>query len=379
MTLRVLHTADWQLGKSFASVPGEAAALLRAARFDAVRTLARIASERRADAVLVAGDVFDDNLVGAATVARALAAMREFAGPWVLLPGNHDADTAASVWGRLRQAGVPANVLLAGEPVPVTLAEGRLVVLPAPLTARRVFDDLTEWMDDAATAPGAVRIGLAHGSVAGRLPGVADAANEIAGQRAERARLDYLALGDWHGTLEIAPRTWYAGTPEPDRFATNQPGHALLVDLDAPGAPPRVERIATASYRWHLADLDGTGLDQDDVAAAVEAVLPPAAERHRAVLRLRLGGLAGLATRAALDAALERAAGEFVWLDVLADDLAAEPDERDMAALAAAPATAAAARTLQEMAAGGAAEERETARLALRLLYAEARLLERRA
>ena len=90
-------------------------------------------------------------------------------------------------------------------------------------------------------------------------------------------------------------------------------------------------------------------------------------------------GSPALATRAALDAALERAAGEFVWLDVLADDLAAEPDERDMAALAAAPATAAAARSLQEMATGGSAEERETARLALRLLYAEARLLERRA
>jgi hypothetical protein len=379
MTLRLLHTADWQLGKSFAGVPGDAASLLRAARFDAVRTLARIARERAVDAVLVAGDVFDDNLVGASTVARTIAAMREFPGPWVLLPGNHDADTAASVWSRLRHGGVPENLLLAGSPLPLSLADGRLVVLPAPLTARRVFDDLTEWMDGAATAPTVMRVGLAHGSVAGRLPGDADAANPIAADRAERAQLDYLALGDWHGTLEIAPRTWYAGTPEPDRFATNEPGHALLVELTAPRSPARVERIITATYHWHTVDLDVTGLEPGDVGAAVDRTLPPPAERHRALLRLRLGGIAGLATRAAIDTALERAAGELVWVDVIQDGLATEPDDRDLASLADVPVTAAAARALQEAATIGSDEERASARLALRFLYAEARAQDRRA
>ena len=72
----------------------------------------------------MAGDVFDDNLVSAGTVARTLAAMREFAGPWVLLPGNHDADTAASIWSRLRHAGVPENLLLMVAVDPVTRGKG---------------------------------------------------------------------------------------------------------------------------------------------------------------------------------------------------------------------------------------------------------------
>jgi DNA repair exonuclease SbcCD nuclease subunit len=378
MTLRLLHTADWQLGKSFAGVPGDAAALLREARFQAVRTLARLAGERQVDAVLVAGDVFDDNLVGAATLARALAAMREFVGPWVLLPGNHDADTAASVWSRLRRTGLPDNVILATVPEPLRLAAGRLAVLPAPLGARRVRDDLSAWMDEAVSPAEAIRVGLAHGSVEGRLPGEADAGNPIAADRAQRARLDYLALGDWHGTIEVAPRTWYSGTPEPDRYPTNEPGNALVVEIEAPGAPPRVERVATASYRWSSATLDCTGLDQGDVAAAIETVLPAPAERHRTLLRLRLSGVSGLATRAAIDTILERASGEMIWLDVVADGLATEPDERDLAALAEVPATAAAARTLQDATLNGPAEERDTARLALRLLYAAARALERR-
>ena len=101
MAIRILHTADWQLGKPFAGLSGDTGALLRAARFDAVRTIARLAREHEVDAVLVAGDVFDDNYVERATVAKALAAMREFDGPWLLLPGNHDPALAASVWTRI--------------------------------------------------------------------------------------------------------------------------------------------------------------------------------------------------------------------------------------------------------------------------------------
>jgi DNA repair exonuclease SbcCD nuclease subunit len=92
VSARFLHTADWQLGKPFGSVPGDAGAILREARFEAVRRIAALAHEHQVDAVLVAGDVFDSNLASEATLSRALAAMRGFAGPWLLLPGNHDAD-----------------------------------------------------------------------------------------------------------------------------------------------------------------------------------------------------------------------------------------------------------------------------------------------
>jgi hypothetical protein len=343
-----------------------------------VRTLARLARERCADAVLVAGDVFDDNLAGAATLARAVDATRGFPGPWVLLPGNHDAATAGSVWSRLRQQAPPANLVLALEPEPLALLDGRLFVLPAPLTARRVQDDLTAWFDGAASPAGACRVGLAHGAVAGRLPAEADSSNPIAPDRAARAGLDHLALGDWHGTLEVAPRTWYAGTPEPDRFHENDAGGALLVELGPLGAPPAVERIATGVHRWLAAELDGTGLGEAEVAASLAALAP--GERHRTLLRLRLRGSVSLAARAVIDRELERLGGELCWLDLDDSGLLDEPDATDLAALTAEPATAAAARRLRELVdTGPTPEERDAARLALRLLFVEARGLEGRA
>ena len=110
MTLRLLHTADWQLGKPFQQPAGRRCARSCARR---VRGGAHASpSSRHAHevaAVLVAGDVFDGNLVPERTIVQALAAMRGFAGPWVLLPGNHDAALAEGVWSRLDRLGRPAN------------------------------------------------------------------------------------------------------------------------------------------------------------------------------------------------------------------------------------------------------------------------------
>ena len=85
MSITLLHTADWQIGKQFANVPGDPGAALRLQRLDTVKAIAGLAKERAVDAVLVAGDVFEDNAVSDETLRRTLNAMAPFAGPWVLL------------------------------------------------------------------------------------------------------------------------------------------------------------------------------------------------------------------------------------------------------------------------------------------------------
>src|SRR3546814_19381352 len=86
--------------------------------------------------------------------------------------------------------------------------------------------------------PGAkLRIGLAHGSIRD-FTARGETKHQIAPDRAKRSSLDYLAPGDWHGTLKVEPRTWDAGTPETDGFQRDEPGHALMIEL-APGAAPK--------------------------------------------------------------------------------------------------------------------------------------------
>jgi hypothetical protein len=248
---RFLHTADWQIGRQFAQFPPEDGAALAEARIAAVATLAQLATTHGVDAVLVAGDAFDVQNVAGRTLRQLMSALAAYGGPWVVIPGNHDAALAEGVWAQAARAGLlPPNLQLMSTPGIADFPDAGFSVLAAPLTQRQTHEDLTAWFDGAATLPGRLRIGLAHGSVQGILADEVDSPNPIAADRAMSARLDYLALGDWHGCRRIDDRTWYSGTPEPDRFKGNEPGHALLVDVPQPGAVPTVTRLATARFTW---------------------------------------------------------------------------------------------------------------------------------
>ena len=371
--IRLLHTADWQIGKPFGGFDEEVRFELRRARFDAIGRIAELAAERQVDAVLVAGDAFDDNTVHDRDVNRVLDKMAAYAGPWVFLPGNHDAATTGSVWGRLRGLAARrgmANLMIAEEPATIMLLDGRLAILPAPLVRRHEGADLTRWFDEEETPPGVVRVGLAHGALENRLPEGADAGNPIAENRAGTARLDYLALGDWHGFSEIAPRTVYAGTPEPDRYPSNEPGFVAIVEIDGPGEPPRIERVAVAQYTWvaRAERLDGD-------TGALEPLLASFGDPGCTLLRLTLAGSLPLRERLGLEETLRHWRDRFFSLDIRDDDLFDEPDEDDLDRIDLSGFVRTAVETLRAKAADPADPEREAARLAIRMAYVEHRRL----
>jgi DNA repair exonuclease SbcCD nuclease subunit len=361
MAVTLLHTADWQIGKRFGEIPGDAGALLREQRLATVEAIARLAAGRAVDAVLVAGDVLDDNAVADRTIRRMLNAMAGYGGPWLLLPGNHDPALAESVWTRIERLGRPDNVHLLPRPEP-WLGPG-FAVLPAPLARRHEAADVTAAMDSMATAEGLVRIGLAHGGVADRLPGPSESPSAIAPDRAERAGLAYLALGDWHGTLEIAPRTWYAGTPEPDRFRANDPGNVLVVTI---GNGTSVERVPVGRYRWRRVEVTLHG--PEDLAGLDHALDSHGAPFESLLVRLELSGTVDLATRAALDERLAAWEARLAHLRIR-DRLVEVPSEDDLGRIDQAGFVRTAVERLVVL--RDHPEQGPLARRALRMLYAE--------
>jgi len=373
VSLTLLHTADWQIGKQFASIPGDAGAALRSQRLETIAALAALAGERGVDAVLVAGDVFEDNAVSDETLRRTMNALNGFRGPWVLLPGNHDAALAQSAWSRLRRlAIVPDNVTLATEAEPVELCGGRLCVLPAPLQRRHEVRDLTDYFDAVDSASGALRVGLAHGAVRNRLPAESEAMNPISDTRADSARLDYLALGDWHGTLEIAPRSWYAGTPEPDRFRSNDPGNVLLVELSEPGAPPLVTKRQLGRFRWQQLDFE---LADEAGIEVLDGRLGALEEAANTLLRLRLSGTLDLGARLQLDELLASWRARLHHLGVDESALVARPSAQDVAAIGASGFVRDAIDTLIRIQDDPAHPDHDHAARALQVLYLEQRAL----
>lgn len=59
MTLRLIHSSDWQIGKVFRFVDSATMGLLQEARLRAVATPGEMAGMHDARHILVAGDVYD--------------------------------------------------------------------------------------------------------------------------------------------------------------------------------------------------------------------------------------------------------------------------------------------------------------------------------
>jgi DNA repair exonuclease SbcCD nuclease subunit len=326
--MRMIHTADWQIGKVFKQF-GDKEESLRQARLTAIENIGRLAVQESAGHVLVAGDVFDNEVPTEVTLRAPLERMKLFPQvKWHLLPGNHDPHRPQGLWERLTRLGMPANVHLHLEPTLFTLGSDA-VLLPAPLTRRSETNDLTDWMDTAETPPGILRIGLAHGSITG-FGGEGEANNPIDPDRPVKAKLDYLALGDWHRTLQVGPSAWYAGTPEPDRAGSQEQGQALLIDIAGAGAPAIVTPLMVGTYRWLTRDESFTdGGEVGDMDARLRAM----DNLSRVILRLRLTGTITLAGRAELWQRLLSLKAAMFHLDADQSGLQTRPTQADLEAI----------------------------------------------
>jgi DNA repair exonuclease SbcCD nuclease subunit len=326
--MRFIHSADWQIGKVFKQFGAKEDAL-RQARLTAIELLGTHAKSNGVRHIVVAGDVYDSEAPSPHTLRAPIERMKPFADVhWHLLPGNHDPHRPEGVWDRLAQLGLPSNVYLHITPTPFALDDNAFL-LPAPLLRKSEFDDISAWMDAAVTPLGALRIGLAHGSVA-NFGGGGEATNPIDPARTAKAGLDYLALGDWHRTLQIGPAIWYAGTPEPDRAGGQEQGMALLVEIAGPGAPPSVSPLVTGTYRWITRS---ERLDDESALADLDQRLRSEADLSRLIVRLRIEGRLPLAAHAAFQRRMADLDAAVFHLDVDQASLTARPTQADLEAI----------------------------------------------
>lgn len=325
--VRFLHTADWQLGLKLTFIPGDRGAWARGYRFEVIERLAQLAKGREVDAVVVAGDVFDDNAVGAETLQRAKDALARFAPiPVLLLPGNHDAATPDCVLRRL-DAGPHVRPLLDTTPIDL----GPVVFHPCPLMRRHEREDPSRHLPSfVLRSPGdPVRVAIAHGALLDFTEGL-ESKNVIDWRAVLAKGFDYLALGDWHGTLSFDPRVWYSGAPEATRFKERKPGSALVVEIDGAGGAPRVEEVKVARTRWIEQSFELADDAQIEDVARFFAQLDT---KSTTLVSLTLAGHVSIGGRTRLDRLLEGEDDALMHLRVDATALHDRPSEEDLRTL----------------------------------------------
>lgn len=254
--MRLLHTSDWHLGRSFHR---EGMLAHQAAYVD---HLLEVVESERVDLVVVSGDVYDRALPPVDAVRLAdetlvrLAASRASV---VLTSGNHDSAQRLGFSSRLIDAAgvhLRTDVGAVGTPVLLDDRHGPVAVHGIPYLDPHAVSDpwglaersheaaLTEAMRrvrrDLAARPGVRSVVLAHAFVAGAAP--SDSERDISVGGVARVPVsvfdgaDYVALGHLHGRQVLADHVRYSGSPL--AYSFSEAGHrkgSWLVDLDARG------------------------------------------------------------------------------------------------------------------------------------------------
>jgi len=383
MATKFLHTADWQLGKPFQRITDEAKRTrLQNERINCLRQIGRLARESGASFILVAGDLFDSPRPLKSTVAQACEAIGEMKIPVLVIPGNHDHGGPGSLWKQpffLKELGnLAPNLRILEESQPVVLEDA--VIFPAPLLRRHDLTDPTAWIRTAFEAPEfpihLPRIVLAHGSVQGFEITQDDededtrGLNRIAINRLPATEIDYIALGDWHGTKEISTHAWYSGTPEIDRFPKgidNDPGNILIVEATR-SQTPRVKKIKTGNLRWNEF---AYRFSEDEGFDAFRTQL----DQHigdwgqDSLLKLSLTGSLGIETSRRLADLVESLEARLIRVK-LDDQVTIAPTEEEIHALSNRPDDPLIRTVAEKLTALASGEQGDTARLALRELHA---------
>lgn len=371
MSIKLIHTSDWQIGKVFRFLDNANMGLLQDARLRAITRLGELATAHGARHVLVAGDVYDMEALSPRSINQPIERMRAFPDlRWHLLPGNHDPHRPNGLWDQILRRGLPDNVHVHAAPEPAILEDDRAVLLPAPLQHRRTIGDPTTYMDDATVPDGLIRVGLAHGTITGFGSDDRDVPNYIAPDRPDKAGLSYLALGDWHGQKKINYRCWYSGTPELDAFDVIDGGQALLVEIEGPGAPPTVTPVTTGHYTWiSLSQQINTRGDIDFLDGKLRGV---AEDLNSVLVHLAIEGALSLQDRRYFEERIvEGVSAALCFLRVDDRRLFPRPTPEDLDQIDRGGFVRAAAEELKRQSEGGGEIERAIAAEALQRLYIE--------
>jgi DNA repair exonuclease SbcCD nuclease subunit len=201
LEFRVLHTSDLHLGED--GSPDVAA----------LRSIMRVASAQAVSAIILAGDIFDNNRVPLNLVDKATKLLGDGPFPVIVLPGNHDCLGDGSVYQRSGIAD-PSNVHVLGvtDPESVLLANLDLEVAGR---AHRDYLDMAPLEESASGRSARWRIAVAHGHwTPGRREG---RAWEFSDQDIRNLDADYLALGHWDVAASVGSAgslAWYSGSPQ---------------------------------------------------------------------------------------------------------------------------------------------------------------------
>lgn len=281
--MQILHFADLHLDAPFAWASPETARARRRNRRETLVRIVALAEEKSVDAILCAGDLFEQDRFGPDTMEFLRATFARTDRRVYLAPGNHDWYSERSPYA-LVDWSPNVEIFTDAGLTPATLADG-LTLWGAGHRAPANTDDFF-----AGFRPdrGGIHLALAHASERGTLkweesgkqPHAPFDADEL-----ERADIAHAFLGHYHLPRD-AERHTYPGNPDPLEFGESGERGAVLATIHSDG------RVDRERHRVAVSEVTDVGLSVDGLVHSDE-IVTAARERLASLggcVRLTLSG-----------------------------------------------------------------------------------------
>ena len=262
-----LHTSDWHLG----ATGGERDLWDDQKYF--IDAICGIVREKRVDAVLLAGDVYDRSVPAASAIGLYDYAMNRLCGELgvkvLTIAGNHDsAERLASCAGLLDKAGLYLQGAAQREPRVVEFVDSQVFFLPW-MTEEKIkslypeerdgITDLTEAYRVAVNhmrekfIPGKHHLLLSHAFITNAETSTSDRAAEIGFATQVPASVfegfDYVALGHIHKPQQVNPFIRYSGSPMAYSFGKEERQEKSVTLIDTASMTQEVVPLPLL-HRW---------------------------------------------------------------------------------------------------------------------------------
>ncbi|WP_280268498.1 exonuclease SbcCD subunit D [Nocardia wallacei] len=255
--MRMLHTSDWHIGRTFHGVD------LLADQARSLESIAELVAAERVDVVLLPGDVYDRSIPSADAIAvcnHGFEAIRAAGAVIVATSGNHDSPTRLGALGSFAAAGgLHLRTAVADMWRPVLLSDefGDIACYGIPYLEPEITRAELEVPQarshaeilDAAMARIRTDLGdrgnprsvvLAHAFVVGGEATGSERSISVGGVETVPLGafdgIDYVALGHLHSPQTLSESVRYSGSPLPYSFAERSHRKAVwILDFDADG------------------------------------------------------------------------------------------------------------------------------------------------
>jgi DNA repair exonuclease SbcCD nuclease subunit len=285
--MRLLHIADVHLDRTFAGMSfagcdsGRRRALLR----KAFEWMVNVAIERGADALTIAGDLFELEHVTSDTAAFVARQLGRLSCPVVVAPGNHDPASLASPY---RTQEWPANVIVALESRPTAVRVAGAVIWALGYPGREIDQDVLRGF--RVPSDERTQILVVHGV------DVATLGTDRPWGGLSLTPADVMAMGFDHALLghihagHIGEVISWPGSPVPlDPSETTGNHGAIWVEATEDGLSMEVVPAPIAFFETVGVDL-GEVADSNQLAALLRSSLKTLPGASSALVTLRLSG-----------------------------------------------------------------------------------------